>query len=447
MTIETQTAGLTVRECVARISDGTLTSEQLVLDCFEVIEASEESLMAWTHLDKEQALQQARALDDIRRRGKPLGALHGIPVGVKDVFDTSDMPTERGSEIFNGRKTEHDAAVIEKLREQGAVIMGKTVTTEFAFMHPSVTRNPHNPNYSPGGSSSGSAAAVGAGHVPLALGTQTNGSVIRPASFCGTYGFKPSRGVVSRRGVLETSPTLDQVGMFARDPADMALLADVIKGYDASDKQSYLEPRPRMLEGFLSDPPIEPNFAMINMPYADRCSAEVKSGMEEVAELLGKQVDQLESPQSFEALIKCHKIIHEVEINRAFEEVQETQADKISEVAQAAMDRAKDVSEDAYNEALEILDAASEWFANFFVDYDAILTPAALGAAPLYGDGTGDPVCCTVWTLCGLPCITMPLLTGTDDLPVGVQLVGARNEDDRLLRTSRWFLEQLQNQA
>ncbi len=232
-------------EAARKIRQGTLSSVDLVKACLARIDETDGQLKAWAHLDGEHALNQAEEMDSIRRAGRPVGPLHGLPVGLKDIIDTHDFPTERGTPIFSGRKPSNDAALVERLREAGAVILGKTVTTEFAFMHPAGTRNPHDPGYSPGGSSSGSAAAVAAYHVPLAIGTQTNGSVIRPAAFCGTYGFKPTRGVVSRRGVLQTSKSLDQVGVFGRTLEDVALLADVIGGYDPSDPLCYARPRPK----------------------------------------------------------------------------------------------------------------------------------------------------------------------------------------------------------
>lgn len=445
-TTTTSTAGLSVRECVALISEGKLDSERLVADCIAVIDASDAALGAWIWLDREHALAQARAMDDQRRRGQPLGQLHGIPVGIKDIIDTSDMPTARGSAIYEGRETAQDAAIIEKLREAGAVILGKTVTTEFAFMHPAKTRNPHNPDYGPGGSSSGSAAAVGAGQVPLAIGTQTNGSVIRPASFCGVYGFKPSCGVISRRGVMQTSETLDQIGLFARDPADISLIADVIKGYDASDPASYLAPRPRMLSGYLADAPIEPNFAWIDLAYSDRYTTAVRDGFAELTDVLGKQVDRIPAPQSFTALPACQKIIHEYEIYRCLEIEREQHAEKLSETVTRVLEGAGLISQASYLEALEIRSAAIDWFDTFFHDYDAILTPAAPTEAPAYGHGTGDPICCSIWTLCGLPCITLPLLAGIANLPIGVQLVGGTNDDERLLRTTRWLLDFLRTE-
>ena len=220
---------------VSRMKEGEISAQDLVRDCLGQIEATEEAVKAWAYLDADQALVQAAALDELRQKGRPLGPLHGVPVGIKDIFDTADMPTEYGTPIHAGRRPEADCTAIAKLREAGAVIMGKTVTAEFAFLSPGKTTNPHNPAHTPGGSSSGSAAAVAAGHVPLAIGSQTNGSVVRPASFCGVYGLKPSRGMLSRHGVLQTSETLDQLGVFARTIEDIALITDALSGYDAPD--------------------------------------------------------------------------------------------------------------------------------------------------------------------------------------------------------------------
>ena len=321
----------TVRQYVQSIQEGKFTSEKLLTECIARIDATEPGIGAWVHLDRENALDQARNLDEIRKRGKPVGDLHGIPVGVKDIFDTAEFPTERGSPIYAGRQSEADSAVVEKLREAGAVIPGKTVTTEFAFMHPAETRNPNNPTYTPGGSSSGSAAAVAAGHVPLAIGSQTGGSTIRPASYCGIYGFKPSRGIVSRRGVFQTSATLDQVGLFGQDLGDVALLADVIGGYDAADSMSYLAPRPRMLAGYLADVPIEPVFAWLELPYADRFSPATTEGCEELLDALGKQVDRIVAPQFLDEFIDSHKIIYEYEIYRNLENERINYTDQLSE--------------------------------------------------------------------------------------------------------------------
>ncbi|MFC1663997.1 amidase [Pseudomonadota bacterium] len=434
-----------VRQNVELIKEGALSSEQVVAECLNVIDTNDENIGAWAHLDRDHALNQARSLDEIRRQGQPLGDLHGIPIGLKDIFDTSDFPTELGSPIHAGRKPDFDSAVAEKLREAGAVILGKTVSTEFAYMHHSSTRNPHNPAYSPGGSSSGSAAAVAAGQVPLSIGSQTNSSTIRPASFCGIYGFKPSRGIISRRGVLQTSPTLDQVGVFGLDIGDIALLCDVLGGYDVADNMSYLAPRPRMLEGYLSEVPIEPNFVWIDLPYTDRFSEAVSLGSEELAQGLGAQFERIPAPLTFSALPECHKIIYDYELYRCLEDEREKHWNELSDTMQKALEAAKSRTTAEYEDAQSVLEGANTWFQQFFNDYDAIITPSATGEAPKMGGGTGDPICSTIWTLCGLPCVSLPLLTGENALPIGVQLVAGINEDDRLLRATRWLLGHLRS--
>jgi len=223
------------------LSEGSISSEELVASCLARIAADEERVRAWAFLDADYALQQARAADQRRREGEPLGALHGIPVGIKDIIDTRDMPTENGTVLHAGRTPLEDATVVRMLRAAGAIILGKTVTTELATYAPGKTRNPHNPEHTPGGSSSGSAAAVAAHMVPLALGTQTNGSMIRPAAYCGVVGFKPSFGLIPRHGILKQSRALDQVGVFARSVEDAAFLAEQIIGFDERDPDT----RPR----------------------------------------------------------------------------------------------------------------------------------------------------------------------------------------------------------
>src|SRR5204863_2533020 len=231
----THPAALTAAEAARLIQEGLLTSERLVEACLKRILAVEPEVQAWTFLDEELALAQARAADDLRRSGQATGPLCGIPIGIKDIIDTADMPTENGTPLHRGRTPRNDAAVVARLRAAGAVIMGKTVTTECAYFHPGKTRNPHNPEHTPGGSSSGSAAAVAAAMVPLALGSQTAGSVIRPGAFCGDYAFKPTHGLIPRTGVLTLSRTLDHIGLFARNLDDLALAAEELAGYDEGD--------------------------------------------------------------------------------------------------------------------------------------------------------------------------------------------------------------------
>lgn len=428
------------------MKEGRLASESLVKHCLEVIEKTDNDIQAWVHIDAEQSLQQAREMDLRRSKGKALGSLHGIPVGLKDIIDTKDLPTERGSPIYSGRRPAQQAAIVDRLCEQGAIVLGKTVTTELAWMNESQTRNPHNLAYSPGGSSSGSAAAVAAGQVPLAIGTQTGGSVIRPASFNGIYGYKPSRGIVPRRGVMQTSATLDQIGVFARDCGDLALLSDAIKGYDANDSACYLAPRPELLAGYQTEVPVEPHIAWIDMPYQDRYSNTLNEAINEVIDALqgsAASIDRIDAPQSFTVLLECHKVIYDYEIARCLENEWRDHRELLSAVTQEGLQRAIGRTESEYTEALGIMAAATDWFETFFHDYDAILTPSATDIPPLLGNGTGDPICCIVWTLCGLPCISLPLINGEHNLPMGLQLVGSYDQDDRLLRTTRWLVNQL----
>jgi len=316
-------------------------------------------------------------------------------------------------------------------------------------MHQSQTRNAVNGEFSAGGSSSGSAAAVAAGQIPLALGTQTGGSVIRPAAYNGIFGLKPSRGLISRRGVLQTSPTLDQLGVLGSQLGDMCLLIDAISGYDAQDPGSYLAPRPKLFEGYKSDTLVDPAFVWIDMPYADRYSESLNAGVNELCDFLSSDspatLDRIPAPQSFSALPGCHQVIYDVEILQSLENEWEQHRDLLSETAIAGLTRAESRTPDEYEEALGILSSANDWFDTFFHDYDGILTPSAPDIAPKYGSGTGDSICCVVWTLCGLPCLSMPLLVGDSGMPLGIQLVGAHDHDDRLMRTARWLLDALNN--
>jgi Asp-tRNA(Asn)/Glu-tRNA(Gln) amidotransferase A subunit family amidase len=438
---------LTVAEAQTAFAAGRLTSVALVQSCLDRIKETDDAIKAWAFLDPDAALAQAAECDRIRKAGMAVGPLHGIPVGLKDIIDTAKMPTQRGTPIFAGRTTDHVARLVEHLREAGAVIMGKTVTTELAFVHPNETRNPNNPVHSPGGSSSGSAAAVAAQQVPLAVGTQTNGSVIRPASFCGTFGFKPTRGVISRSGLLQTSVSLDQVGCFGRTLADVALLTDVIGGYDQYDPESFARPRPDMTAGAIADAPVPPNFAWFELPFNDRLSDAAREGLDAVMDLLGSQVERMEPADTLSNLVTVQARIHEYEIAQHQAELFDTHWDQISETLKPIITRARQITKTEYEDALQVKASAEAFFENFFLDYDAIIAPSAAGEAPVFGSGTGDPIFCTLWTLAGLPCVTLPVLVGETGLPIGVQLIGPAEKDDRLLRTARWLQLQLAQAA
>ena len=297
--------------------------------------------------------------------------------------------------------------------------------------------------HSPGGSSSGSAAAVAAFQVPLTIGTQTNGSVIRPASFCGTYGFKPTRGVISRRGLLQTSKSLDQAGVFGRTLEDIALLTDVIKGYDQADILSYARPRPQMLEGCRAEAPVEPEFVWLELPFDDRLGSDAREGLAEVIASLDGRVEKVSAPKAFGGFVEAQRIIHEFEICQHLKDIFSNHWQEISPALQQIVEHGRTISEAQYEEAQQFMVSANEYFDVFFNDFDAIITASAPGEAPKFGDGTGDPVFSTIWTLCGLPCVSLPLLIGENGLPIGVQLVARAEQDDRLLRTSNWMQNKL----
>ncbi|MDB0044322.1 amidase [Planktomarina temperata] len=430
---------LTATEAVQAIASGRLSSVDLVKSCLEQIADTDASIKAWAHLDPESALAQAAECDRIRKAGLGTGPLHGLPVGLKDVIDTRDMPTQRGTDIFKDRQPDKDARLVECLRESGAVIMGKTVTTELAFVHANDTRNPHNPEHSPGGSSSGSAAAVAACHVPLAVGTQTNGSVIRPASFCGTFGFKPTRGVISRAGVLKTSDSLDQVGCFGRSLEDVALLTDALAGYDQADSCSFARPRPQMRAGAQAEAPVAPDLVWFNLPFYDRLSPDAHEGMEAVLDVLGPRITRMAAADTLANLVAVQARIHEYEICQHQAAVFDANFEDLSRELQLIVARGRKISEAEYTDALAVKASAQTFFDELFVEFDAIIAPCATGEAPKFGSGTGDPIFCTLWTLAGLPCVSLPLLVGDNNLPIGVQLIGPIEKDDRLLRTARWL--------
>ncbi|MBS1177001.1 MAG: amidase [Proteobacteria bacterium] len=434
---------LSAGDAAQGIRDGLFDSEQLVQACLERIRQTEGEVQAWQHLDEAHALAQARARDADRREGRPTGPLHGVPVGLKDIIDTLDMPTEDGTVLHAGRMAGRDAAVVARLRAAGAVILGKTVTTELATYAAGKTRNPHDPSRTPGGSSSGSAAAVAAGMVPLTLGTQTNGSVIRPAAFCGVYGFKPSQGLVSRHGILKTSRTLDCVGWFARNLDDIALLAEVLCGHDERDTDTRVQASPPFLRMLAQEPPLPPRFAWVKTPMWPQADADTHEALAEVAEVLGTQCESFDVGESVRAAWDWHRTIMEAEMAFNLDAEWTRGRDKLSSSLQQQLQRGREVSALDYQHAQARIPQLVDGFDELFERFDAILTPAAPGSAPPLGN-TGDPVFCTLWSLCGMPALNLPLLHAPDNLPMGLQLVGRRGDDARLLRSARWLVRQLQ---
>jgi Asp-tRNA(Asn)/Glu-tRNA(Gln) amidotransferase A subunit family amidase len=427
-------------EAARLIRDGVISSEQLVEACLARIRDVDPQVQAWAFLDPDHALARARAADALRLEGKPIGPLHGVPIGIKDIFDTADMTTECGSVLYAGRTPSRDATVISMLRAAGAVIMGKTVTTEFAYFFPGKTRNPYHPDHTPGGSSSGSAAAVAANMVPLALGSQTNGSTIRPAAYCGVIGFKPTHGVITRHGVFALSRTLDHVGLFARSIEDIALLAEQIAGYDENDPDTRPRARLPFAEVAVEEPPLPPMFAFIKTPMWERADEDTKEGLAEIIEHLGAQVEEVELFPSASEAWQWHHDIMSAEMALNLEREWKHGRERLSEKLREQIERGREVRAIDYQRALARINPIHESFVELFEQrYDAILTPAASSAAPKGLASTGDPSFCTLWTLCGMPAISLPLLQSTSGLPIGVQLVGPRLGDARLLRTARWL--------
>ena len=431
---------LSASEAARLIRDGIISSEQLVEACLARIRDVDPRVEAWALLDPDHALAQARAADGLRLSGQPIGALHGVPVAIKDIFDTADMPTEYGSPIYAGRTPSRDATVVSLLRAAGAVIIGKTVTTEFAYFSPGKTRNPHSFEHTPGGSSSGSAAAVGADMVPLAIGSQTNGSTIRPAAYCAVVGFKPTHGLISRHRALTLSRTLDHVGLFANSVDDIALLAEQMVSYDENDPDT--SPRARVPFGQVAaeEPPLPPMFAFIKTPMWERADQDTQEGFTEVIEHLGSQVEEVELFPSAADAWQWHQTIMGAEMAHNLEREWTSSHNLLSEQLRAQIERGREVRASDYLHALSQIVPLNASFLELFEQrYDAIITPSAPSAAPKGLASTGDPSFCTLWTLCGMPAISLPLLQSANDLPIGVQLVGPRHGDARLLRTARWL--------
>ena len=415
---------LSAAAAAAAIRAGTLTAEALVRACLERIAARESTVHAWTHCDPEPALAQARALD----RAPPTGPLHGVPIGVKDIIDTHDMPTRHGSPIYQDNRPDADASCVALCRDGGMVILGKTVTTEFANRHPGPTANPHNPAHTPGGSSSGSAAAVGDFMVPLGFGTQTAGSVIRPAAFCGVIGYKPTFGEVSRVGVKLQSGTLDTVGVIARSLDDLPLMRSVLLG--VAPTAIATEPQaPRI--GFcrsVSWPAIAPDYQALLERLAASLSAR------------GARVADAALPAAFDQILPAHRRVMTFEAARNYAYEKTRHADQLSAVLRETVLAEGDrCSLEDYVAAILLGERLRDHLDGLFAErFDVLLTASALDEPPAGLAATGDAQCNAVWTLAGTPCITLPAGTGRNGLPLGVQLVGARFADARLFEAARW---------
>ncbi len=418
---------LTAAEAAARIRRLVITSEELVTACLARIALRDPVVEAWVHLDPDYALEQARAADQVLKAAGPRGPLHGVPVGIKDIVDTARLPTENGTVIMRGRRPAADAQVVRNLTAAGAVILGKTVTTELAFFGPGKTRNPRNPERTPGGSSSGSAAAVADCHVPLALGTQTAGSVIRPASFCGVVGFKPSFGVVPRDGVLAQSAPLDTIGGYGRTVADVALFVSVMAG-GASPLTLPLSPsgaRPRH--------PLK--LAFVRTPAWGQGEASMQEAMLLFVKNHASVIEEVAMPADFDDTGGLQRAVQFRDIARAYGPYLDHYPHEISAKLAEVIGIGRGVTDDEYRSALARRDGLNAALAPLFERYDALVTPAACGPAPKGLGSTGSPAFNFLWTYLGVPAVSLPLMEA-EGMPLGVQLVGAVGRDAELLEVA-----------
>jgi Asp-tRNA(Asn)/Glu-tRNA(Gln) amidotransferase A subunit family amidase len=431
---------LGVKAALQGLREGRFTSEALVRDCLTHITQLDPKIEAWAWLKSEAALETARAADQHRHAGKQ-GALLGVPVAIKDIVDVRGVPTRMGSPVFEDNVPSTSARVVRRWEEAGAVLLGKTVTAELAYFSPGKTRNPWNPAHTPGGSSSGSAAAVAARFVPAALGTQTNGSVIRPAAFCGVVGYKPSAGLISRSGILKFSQTLDQVGVFTRGVADAAVVASALIGRTPDDPDSLsdfalvpqdLDPKP------LFQPP---RLAAVRSPMWHLADAEQQENFLQSVAMLrraGTVVEAAVLPEAFQRAHDVHRTIMHYEGARTFATLQEQHRDSLSAELNRLIDDGAKITETDYYAALESRTRLQGELGDFLRRYDALLTLPARGEAPATLEHTGDPVFCTLWTLCGVPALTIPSGLGAHGMPLGLQLVGSYLQDARLLQVALW---------
>ncbi|SNB73039.1 Asp-tRNAAsn/Glu-tRNAGln amidotransferase A subunit [Arboricoccus pini] len=421
--------GRSLADLLRALRDGDLEAVDLAAACLARIAAEEPEIRAFVHLDPAGALARARALDASRKAGKPPGPLHGLPVGVKDIIDTADMPTAYGSPLHEGRRPGTDAALVTRLRQAGAVIIGKTVTSEFATFAAGPTRNPHDKGRTPGGSSSGSAAAVASGMVPAALATQTNGSIIRPASYCGIVGFKPSFGLLPRTGILPQAELLDQPGFMTTDVQGAAVLLAALT-------------EPGLLDASHIGSPALPRLAFVPGPYWDQVSPASRALIEAFVRSLGPEVERLDLPKSFAEAspalgdLLMHGLATELDVDyrrgRAL----------MSPILVDLIERGQSIGDPALARARRLRETLRQEFAAIAAPFDALITAATTHVAGPFEAGTGDPILASIWTFLGAPSLSLPGLT-LEGMPLGLQLVGREQGDADLLAAATWLEKRL----
>ena len=425
----TEISRATATQLAAKLRSKEWSALEVVAACLERIDDRDADVRAWTTIDADYARSQARALDS----GPIRGPLHGVPIGVKDIIATAALPTQYGSPIYAGHEPKRDAACVSAALAAGAIVLGKTATTEFAFLAPTTTTNPRNPAHTPGGSSSGSAAAIADGMVPLAFGTQTAGSVIRPASFCGIVGYKPTFGTIDRAGVKLIAESLDTVGVLTRTVSDAALLASAITGNGSLLRPEFAFDELRI--GFCRTDDwkdVDPATASILESAVERLAAG------------GALVSPIELPSAFGKLQQAHAAIQGYEAARNLKLEYEQHRSRLSPDLVAMLDAGAAVSDEQYTASTQLVNACRERLAEIFGACHVLVTASATGEAPRGLGSTGNPVMNRIWTALHAPCISVPAGRGRNGLPVGLQIIGRPGDDAAALVAAAWIERRLQ---
>ena len=430
----------TASQMADAINQGDVSAEEVTQSCIERISEREDIVKAWAFWDPDLALKQARACDEHRAAGNPLDLLHGVPVGLKDIIDTADMPTESGSDHLKGRRPSRDATSTALLRAAGAIILGKTVTTEFAMTGQRGTHNPHDTARTPGGSSSGSGAGVADFMVPLALGSQTGGSMLRPASFCGVHGYKPTYGSISRHGVFILARALDHLGIYARSLKDVAMAGDVLMVRDPRDFDMRAHPNAGLLKALAGtdDSPLRlafikgPPWAFAE-PYMDELFGAYIDGLGDIPEVTLGGI--------FDGALEAQAIVMNANVWMNLREYVDNHEDQLQVETVRRIVAGRDILAADYIAARELTDSLIAALDGLFEHYDALITAAAPGEAPVGLESTGNAAFQRIWTLTGLPTMSLPLLKGPNGMPIGVQVIGKRGRDADLMRAVRWVEE------
>ena len=427
-----------ISELVNQVKEGKITPIEICKLYIDRVEEFEKDIKAWAYFDKNLLIEKAEAADAYRRTGKPIGPLHGIPVALKDIIGTIDMPTECGTVLRKGKIQAENAEIVNLLESAGAIVMGKTSTSELAYLGPPATKNPHDYSRTPGGSSSGSAAVIASLMAPLSIGSQTGGSIIRPASYCGVVGYKPSYGLISRSGVLRTSKNLDHIGLFGKTVEDVALLAKTLIKKDSKDDVTINYSSSNFVEEVKKELLFEPKFIFYKTDYWKIIDKKSRESFEYFIKSF-KNIEVFDNPPYFKDIHGYHQIIHETDLANNFENYYKKHKTKLSKYMQTAIVNGNKHSAKEYAKAIDFKNQSYESYQEVFEEYNGVLTPSSPGVAPKGLKSTGTAEFNKVWSYFGTPCISLPLLEGEDNLPLGVQVIGELHDDHRFLGSARWL--------